>query len=75
MMQLGRASTPGAMTSRSLSGDQAFTFIGNNKFSGKSGELRFASGVLSADVNGDKTADFAIALSKVSSFNPAWVVL
>ena len=63
------------MTSRSLSGDQAFTFIGNNKFSGKSGELRFASGVLSADVNGDKTADFAIALSKVSSFNPAWVVL
>lgn len=42
-------------------GDQAFTFIGSAAFSGKAGELRFdhvgGEGVLSADVNGDGTAD------------------
>jgi len=56
-------------------GNQAFKFIGNANFSGVSGELRFASGVLSADINGDKTGDFAIALSNVTALNGAWLVL
>jgi Ca2+-binding RTX toxin-like protein len=55
-----------ADTRSSAPGDQAFTFIGSNAFTG-AGQLRFASGILSGDVNGDKAADFAIALTNVSS--------
>jgi beta-glucanase (GH16 family) len=50
-----------------VSGDQGFTFIGSNGFSGQAGQLRFASGVLSGDVNGDRAADFEVALTGVSS--------
>ncbi|HZH11207.1 MAG TPA: heparin lyase I family protein [Microvirga sp.] len=46
-----------------VSGNQAFTFIGKNAFSGHAGELRFSSGVLSADVNGDKVVDFHVRVS------------
>ena len=56
-------------------GNQAFRFIGSASFSGVSGQLRFASGVLSADINGDKTGDFAIALSNVTALNGTWLVL
>lgn len=49
------------------SGNQAFTFIGSNAFSGKAGELRFASGFISGDVNGDRVADFQIGLTGVSA--------
>jgi Tol biopolymer transport system component len=41
-------------------GNQAFTFIGSKAFTGKPGQLRFKSGILSADVNGDKKADMEI---------------
>ena len=46
-----------------FAGDQAFTFIGSDKFSHSAGELR-ASGsggylTVSGDVNGDGQADFA----------------
>jgi serralysin len=41
-----------------VSGNQAFKFIGKSAFSGKAGELSFSGGVLSADINGDKAADF-----------------
>ena len=47
-------------------GDQAFKFVGTAAFSGLAGELRYevAQGhtYVYADVNGDKTADFAIDL-------------
>jgi Ca2+-binding RTX toxin-like protein len=46
-------------------GDQKFTFIGDDAFSGKAGQLRFvetdlAAGLLLGDVNGDRKADFQI---------------
>ena len=46
-----------------LAGNQAFAFIGKNAFSGRGGgELNFVDGILSADVNGDKIADFQVAI-------------
>ena len=44
-------------------GIQQFTFIGSNAFNARSGELRYAGGVLSGDVNGDGQTDFQIAIS------------
>ena len=41
-------------------GDQAFTFIDSDLFSQQAGELNFRNKVLSGDVDGDGTADFAI---------------
>jgi Ca2+-binding RTX toxin-like protein len=41
-------------------GNQAFTWIGAKAFSGLAGQLRFAGGILSGDINGDKKADFEI---------------
>ncbi len=49
-----------------VSGNQAFSFIGKSEFSGKAGQLKFSSGVLSGDINGDTTADFQIYISGVS---------
>lgn len=46
-------------------GNQAFDFIGTSSFSGEAGELRFKSGIVSADVNGDGVADFQV---KVDDF-------
>jgi beta-glucanase (GH16 family) len=46
-----------------VSGDQAFTFVGSSAFSGQAGQLRFASGILYGDVNGDKAADFVVAIT------------
>jgi len=48
-------------------GDQAFTFIGKAAFSGKAGQLKFASGVLSGDVNGDKIADLVVKVAGLSA--------
>ncbi|MBS7789504.1 hypothetical protein KTR66_05835, partial [Roseococcus sp. SDR] len=55
----------------SLAGDQAFTWIGGAGFSGAAGQLRFASGVLSGDVNGDSVADFQLSLTGVASLTAA----
>ena len=48
-------------------GNDAFTFIGSDKFSGTAGELRFfranGSTFVVADVDGDGAADFSIALT------------
>jgi serralysin len=49
------------------SGNQAFSFIGGESFSGTAGELRFADGIVSGDKNGDGNADFEIELSGVAS--------
>jgi Tol biopolymer transport system component len=44
-------------------GNQAFTFIGSKPFDGFPGRLRFSGGFLSADVHGDRIADFAIRVN------------
>ncbi|MEO4000396.1 calcium-binding protein [Mesorhizobium sp. CAU 1732] len=48
-------------------GNQAFSFIGTGGFSGVAGQLRYAAYgstcIIDADVNGDKVADFQIAVS------------
>ncbi|MGZ8352192.1 MAG: calcium-binding protein, partial [Allosphingosinicella sp.] len=50
-----------------LAGDQAFIWIGSNAFSGNTAQLRaFEQGgvwILQGDVNGDRIADFTIALT------------
>ncbi|MXO61062.1 hypothetical protein GRI89_16080 [Altererythrobacter salegens] len=49
------------------SGDQAFGFIGTAEFSGHAGELRYVHGggttFVEGDTNGDRLADFSIALT------------
>jgi serralysin len=50
-----------------LSGNQAFAFIGDASFGRIAGQLRFAGGVLQADVNGDARADMEIAIQGVSA--------
>jgi beta-glucanase (GH16 family) len=48
-----------------ISGDQAFDFIGSSPFTA-AGQLRFSNGILSADVNGDKVADFGLTVGTVA---------
>jgi len=48
-------------------GDQAFKFIGGKGFSGAAAELNCKNGIVSGDVNGDKTADFQIEVANLSS--------
>jgi serralysin len=49
-----------------VAGDQAFAWIGTASFSGSAGQLRYAQTggdtVIYGDTNGDRVADFAIAL-------------
>lgn len=44
-------------------GDQAFVWIGNGAFSGTAGELRFAAGALTADLDGDGAADLLVRVT------------
>lgn len=56
-------------------GDDEFTFIGNQAFSGDAGELRFANGILSGDTDGDGTADFSIRVNNMTSMNSGDFIL
>jgi Ca2+-binding RTX toxin-like protein len=47
-------------------GHQSYLFVGANAFSGTAGELRFSSGLLQADANGDGVADVEIAIRLTS---------
>ncbi len=47
-------------------GNQSFHFIGSTQFSSIAGELRYANGLVTGDVNGDSVADFAINIGAVS---------
>ncbi len=47
-------------------GDQAFHWIDGASFTGTPGDLRFSNSILAGDVNGDRKADFEIALSGVT---------
>ncbi len=49
-----------------LSGNQKFTFIGGLQFHDKAGELRFISGAISGDTDGDGVADFQIKVSNIT---------
>ena len=52
--------------SSTMVGDQAFNFVGSARFTGTAGELRYASGELQGDVNGDGSADFRIDMQFAS---------
>ena len=43
-------------------GNQDFSFVGEQDFSGVAGELRFSQRLLQGDINGDGVADFEIKL-------------
>jgi hypothetical protein len=44
-------------------GNQKFSWIGSDAFSGDAGELRFARGLIQGDTDGDKRADFEIRVT------------
>jgi Ca2+-binding RTX toxin-like protein len=48
-------------------GDQAFRFIGDDGFTGRSGLLRFDDGRLDADTDGDGRSDFRVEVTDVAS--------
>ncbi|MFO7629179.1 MAG: hypothetical protein R6W06_06630 [Prochlorococcaceae cyanobacterium] len=50
-----------------------WAFIGSQAFSGSQPELRFSSGWLKGDSNGDGRWDFRIKLSGVEVFDPSWI--
>ncbi len=56
-------------------GDQAFTWIRGRSFGGEAGQLRFAAGLLEADVNGDTVADMAIAIRGIEQLTRLNVLL
>ncbi|WP_349434112.1 M10 family metallopeptidase [Pararhizobium sp. A13] len=61
------------------SGNQAFSFRGTAAFTGEAGELRYVKGssdsYIYGDVNGDKTADFAIHLDDALTLQKGYFVL
>jgi Ca2+-binding RTX toxin-like protein len=44
-------------------GNQSFSFIGSEDFSGDAGELQYRNSEIAGDVDGDKTADFHIEIA------------
>ncbi|MGL4968060.1 MAG: beta strand repeat-containing protein [Inquilinus sp.] len=62
-----RVDLTGIDASTAVAGNQAFSFIGLNLYTGVAGQLRYsvANGVttIAGDVNGDKVSDFHIALT------------
>jgi subtilisin family serine protease len=52
-----------------LAGNQAFNFVGSASFTRIAGQLRFADGLLQADVNGDARADMEISILGVTSLS------
>ena len=58
-----------------MDGNQDFTFIGNVAFSNVAGELRYANGFLSGDLNGDSRADFRIEVANGYAITAADLIL
>lgn len=58
-----------------LAGHQPFTFIGSAGFTGVAGQLRYAGGVLSGDLSGTRSADFALALAAAPALTPDDLIL
>lgn len=69
----------GIDASAAVAGNQNFTFIGAGAFTGVAGELHYSvvngTTLVSADVNGDKIADFAINLKGAMMLSSADFVL
>lgn len=59
----------------SRAGDQAFKFIGSKAFTGTEGQLRYENGVVSGDINGDRSTDFQIALTDLSPLHASDFIL
>ena len=61
------------------SADDAFTFIGRERFSGEAGELRYrvkdGNAILRGDTDGDGRADFAIHLKNVTHLDTDDLIL
>jgi Ca2+-binding RTX toxin-like protein len=49
-----------------MAGNQAFSYINGNAFSGVAGQLRFAGGFVQGDLNGDTWADFQFQVNAAS---------
>lgn len=58
-----------------VSGDQAFSWIGNKAFSGQPGQLTLHGYFLEADVNGDKVTDFQVELVGITSLSASDFIL
>jgi serralysin len=55
--------------------NDAFAYIGGGAFTGVAGQLRFAGGYLSADLDGDQIPDFQIALTNIATLNASSILL
>ena len=64
--ELDKISIAGIDANTTIAGNQGFSFIGSEAFHGIAGELRYASGTVEADVNGDGAADFSLAIADMS---------
>ena len=56
---------------------QIFSYLQDQPFSANgegAPEVRFANGLLEADVNGNGLADFAVTLTDVIQFNTTWII-
>jgi len=58
-----------------LAGNQAFAWIGVAAFTNAASQLRFSSGMLQGDVDGNGVADFQIGLTGVASLTAASIFL
>ncbi len=63
---LDRIDLSGIDANLGQAGNQSFSFIGSAGFTGSAGQLRFANGVVSGDVNGNGQADFQIAVNGIA---------
>ena len=57
------------------SGDQAFAYSGLTAFTGVAGQLIYSNGIISGDINGDKTADLQIQLSNKATLTASSFIL
>lgn len=58
-----------------LAGNQKFTYIAAEPFSGKQGEVRFESGILQANTGSNTNADMEILLRGVASLDSSHLIL
>lgn len=65
----------GIDASTAIDGNQAFVWIGKSRFSDTAGELRFGSGRIEGDIDGDGAADLLIRLAGVTTLDPLALLL